>query len=229
MSIRPRRPPGAPVPRRRRRTPVAIAAGWLVLLAGCSIGVPPESGAGGSTPVAQQSRVDVDTPELRAAKRAAGIADCAPGAGPAPADDGLPEVTLPCLGGGRDVALSDLKGPLVINLFAQWCKPCRDEMPLYQRLHDEAGDRVRVLGVDYLDTQPGAALALARETGVTYPLLADPDGRLRSSLRVSGLPRVVFVDEDGRVTHPEVPSIGVVVRSYDELTGLVAEHLGIRL
>ena len=105
--------------------------------------------------------------------------------------------------------LADLRGPAVINLWAQWCGPCREEVPYYQQLHERAGDRVQVLGVDYQDTQPSLALDLVEQTGVTYPLVADPGAQVRVPFKVRGLPGVVFVDEDGAVTHVEY----VVVRS----------------
>ena len=135
----------------------------------------------------------------------------------------MPALTLACLGGGPDVRLDELRGPLVVNLFAQWCEPCRTELPYYQRLHQEGEGEVEVLGIDYLDTQPGGALALAKATGVTFPLLADPDGLLRPEFRIRGLPGVVLVDADGRVTRVEF----TVMRSYEELTALVEEHLGV--
>jgi len=204
-------------------TLLAGALTGALLLTGCSVGVPPSTD-GASAPV-QQSRVDVDTPELRAAKADAGIEPCeAVDAPPADADP-LPEVTLPCLGGGPAVDLSGVRGPAVVNLFAQWCEPCREELPYYQRLHEQGGRDVHVLGIDYLDTQPDGALALAADTGVTYPLLADPDGVLRSEFRIRGLPGVVFVDAQGRVTHVEF----TVIRSYRQLTDLVEEHLGVSL
>ncbi len=202
-----------------RRTALAAA---LLLVAGCAGTAPdadPNPGA------MMSSNVDVDTPELREQKARIGIEPCRPGTAKAPATEGLPDITLPCLGGGPAVDLSTLRGPLVVNLLAQWCEPCREELPFYQRLHEEGAGELRVLGIDYLDTQPGGALALAELTGVTFPLLADPQGRLRAPLRVRGLPGVVFVDADGRVTQVEY----TVVRSYDDLTGLVREHLGITL
>ncbi len=202
-----------------RRT--ALAAAGLLLLAGCG-GTTPDTPAPSGV---LSSNVDVDTPELRAQKAELGIEPCRPGQGSEPAADGLPDITLPCLGGGTEVNLSHLRGPLVVNLLAQWCEPCREELPFYQRLHEEGGDEVRVLGIDSLDTQPAGALALAELTGVTFPLLADPQGQLRAPLRVRGLPGVVFVDAEGRVTAVEY----TVVRSYDDLTGLVREHLGITL
>lgn len=202
--------------------------GALVLLAGCSIGTPPDASDGPAAPTTQTD-VDVDTAQLREAKADAGIADCAPGPRDAAREGGLPDLTLPCLGGGPDVPLPSLQGPMVINLFAQWCEPCRDELPFYQRLHDEAGDRVQVVGIDYLDTQPAGALELARQTGVTYPLLADPAGALRQEFRVRGLPGLVFVDADGRVTNPGGRPTFTVIRSYAQLTDLVREHLGVTL
>jgi thiol-disulfide isomerase/thioredoxin len=199
-----------------------VAALLLCAVAGCSVGAPPgDTGDAGAAP---QSNVDVDTPALRKAKAQAGIEPCVPGESAASdADRALPDITLPCLGGGEPVALDELRGPLVVNLFAQWCEPCRDELPYYQRLHEEGGDRVRVLGIDYLDTQPDGAIALARAAGVTFPLLADPDGALRADLRVRGLPGVVLVDADGRVAHVEY----TVIRTYRELADLVGEHLGV--
>lgn len=168
--------------------------------------------------------VDVDTPELRALKKKAGVEPC-PAGEPrgGPVEGGMPDVVLSCLGGGPDVDLSSLRGPMVVNLWAQWCGPCREELPYYQRLHETAGGKVDVLGIDYQDTQPGLALELAKQTGVTYPLVADPAAQIRVPFRVRGLPGVVFVDADGSVVHTEY----VVIRSYDQLAALVEEHLGV--
>jgi thiol-disulfide isomerase/thioredoxin len=218
---------------RSRPRAAALAATVLALvLAGCA-------GDGGTTPTGTSSggsgggggggvAVDVDTPELRTLKQQAGVEGCEGLAGGEPGsagDDGLPAVTLPCLGGGPDVDLSTLRGPLVVNLWAQWCGPCRAELPYYQRLHEQGDGQVDVVGVDYQDTQPAAALELVAETGVTYPLLADPAARLRVPFRVRGLPAIVLVDERGVVVHSEF----VAIRSYDQLADLVREHLDVRL
>ena len=189
---------------------------------------------GESSGGAFESNVDVDTAQLRALKEKSGVETCEPGSGGSSIrDGGLPRIELPCLGGGPQVDLSTLRGPLVINLWAQWCGPCREELPYYERLHAEAGDgsgdgsgdQVEVIGVDYQDTRPDAALELAGESGVTYPLLADPGAELRVPFKVRGLPAAVFVDRDGTVTHTEY----VVIRSYGQLRDLVEEHLDVTL
>jgi thiol-disulfide isomerase/thioredoxin len=205
---------------------VAALASGLVLVAGCGGSEPPSPSGSGGAQVAE-SNVDVATPELRRLRDEAGLEPCGSAegaegaAGAAGAEGGLPEITLPCLGGGEDVTLSALRGPLVVNLWASWCGPCREELPYYQQLHAQGA--VDVLGVDYQDVLPGKALELAKETGVTYPSLADPGGELRAPLRVVGLPRLLMVDEKGKVVYDDA----VAIESYAQLADLVEEHLGV--
>ena len=198
----------------------ALAAVPLLLLASCT-STGSTTTTGGAEP---QSNVQVDTPALRTEKKAAGVEDCTPTTAP-PASQGLPDVTLPCLGGGPGVRLSGLRGPMVVNLFAQWCGPCRSEMPYYQQLHAKGRGTVKVLGVDYLDTRPSLAIDLVSRTGVTYPLVADPGGALRKDLHVRGLPGIVLLDKRGNVAYLNYQ----VFRSYDELRTLVEDKLHVRL
>jgi thiol-disulfide isomerase/thioredoxin len=171
-----------------------------------------------------KSDVDVDTEELRQVKHQAGIEDCQEG----PGGGELPELTLPCLGGGTDVDLSTLRGPMVINTWASNCGPCIKEMPALQQFHQMYGDQVAVLGIDFLDTQPGAALALAEETGATYPSLADPEGALleQEGLRLAnGNPQFLLIDTDGAVVHQQAGGL----KSVDEVIAMVNDHLGTTL
>ncbi|MDP3966804.1 MAG: TlpA disulfide reductase family protein [Nocardioides sp.] len=170
------------------------------------------------------SRVVLDTPALRDAKNDAGIEPCVPGAA-AESADGLPDLSLPCLGGGPAVDLARLDGPLVLNLWAQWCAPCREELPIYQEFHERYGDQVAVWGVNWNDTQPARAIDLLAETGATYPQVVDLDLQLGAPLRVRGLPMLVLVDGDGHVRYAQ----GLEITSLGQLEGLVEEHLGVRL
>lgn len=170
-----------------------------------------------------ETRVDLDSPSLREAKAAAGVEDC-------PGDDGeggpgaseLPPLTLECLGGGPDTVLSDLAGPAVVNLWASWCTPCKKELPILARLEEQAGDRLTLLGVDYQDPDPAAALELLDRSGVTYPQLADPGGSLADQLKILGIPGTVYVDAEGRATF-----IDRAFDSDEELAALVREHTGV--
>jgi thiol-disulfide isomerase/thioredoxin len=101
-------------------------------------------------------------------------------------------------------------------------------MPALQQFHQMYGDQVAVLGIDFLDTQPGAALALAEETGATYPSLADPEGALleQEGLRLAnGNPQFLLIDTDGAVVHQQAGGL----TSVDEVIAMVNDHLGTTL
>ena len=202
------------------RTPAAaLVAVLLLALTACDSGK-----ATDLVPAPGPAKIDVDTPALRQAKRDAGVEQCRPGDG-TPVDGGLPAVTLPCFGGGPSVDLSTLRGPLVVNLWASWCGPCRNEMPVLQQFAEQYGDQVPVLGIDYSDPQTGQAMALVEDTGATYPLLADPQSELDGAdpfPSMRGLPFLALVDADGKVAHQEF----VQIESTDQLVDLVDEHLG---
>jgi thiol-disulfide isomerase/thioredoxin len=199
-----------------RRAVVALAA--ALVLTGCS--------NGGGVGLPGPAKIDVDTPQLRQMKAQAGVDDCAPSRGEH-VDGGLPPVTLPCFGGGPDVDLGALGGPMVVNLWASWCGPCRREMPLLQQFHEEYGDRVGVLGIDWQDPQVESAMELVVDSGVTYPLLADPDTELATvdGMTVRGLPGLVLLDAEGRVAYRNLMEI----ESEDQLVELVNRHLGTSL
>jgi cytochrome c biogenesis protein CcmG/thiol:disulfide interchange protein DsbE len=173
------------------------------------------------------SAIKVDTPALRAEKAAAGIAACPKqSADPSSGSESMPNVTLPCLGGGRDVNLAKLRGtPTVVNFWAQTCGPCRQESPILERLYRAAGSRVRILGVDWQDSQPGLAIAFARQLGLTYPQIADPDAATRRPLHIAGLPMTVFLDSSGRIMHATYGALG----SVGQLAALVSRYLGVNV
>ena len=77
--------------------------------------------------------------ELAAQKKAAGIEDCPRSDPDVPAvTSGLPDLVLACLGGGREVRLAGLRGqPMMINVWAQWCGPCREEAPFISEVAND--------------------------------------------------------------------------------------------
>jgi thiol-disulfide isomerase/thioredoxin len=201
-----------------RRLIVAVAVACL--LGGCG------SSRGGHPYVFHDgtSSIRVDTAALRAQKAHAGIAGCPRPKHVSPRPDGLPDATLPCLGGGPSVDLASLRGrPLLVNLWAQYCGPCRQESPVIQQFHQRAGSRVGVIGIDFADSLPSRAIAFAARYHLTYPQLADPDAVLKAPLRAVGIPITLFVRADGRIAATHYGP----VTSLIELTSLVRRNLGV--
>jgi thiol-disulfide isomerase/thioredoxin len=136
-------------------------------------------------------------------------------------DERLPDVTLASLTGGSAVDLGKLRGPAVVNLWAQWCVPCKRELPIYQEFFAAHGSTVSVLGVDWQDTQPDRARRLAGRSGVAYPLVVDREPAIRNRF----LPSLILLRPDGTTAFQEY----VEITSLAQLEQLVAKHLGMTL
>ena len=137
----------------------------------------------------------------------------------------LPDVVLPCLGGGPDVALSAAPPgrPTLVNIWGTWCRPCVAEVPELVDFAAKAGDRVGLVGVLTQDT-PRLGLEFAREFGMRYPSVVDDDKAVLSAFP-PGPPVTVFLDAEGRVVHTRSGAF----RDLAEIEALVAQHLGVRL
>lgn len=209
-----------------RRLGYALAA--AVLLAGCGGGgtpvtpLPGGSGPEGSAPTSATTGSAPDEGDLVARREAAGIPAC-PSAEPVePRADGLPPVRLDCFDGGPGARLSDLRGrPMLVNVWAQWCGPCRDEAPHLAAYQQVRGDDVMVVGIDYADPLPGRAIDFADSADWDYPHYADQERELAGPLRIAGIPQTLLVDADGRIVH----RIAGPVTDLDQLLDLTREHL----
>ncbi|MEA2408762.1 MAG: cytochrome c biosis protein CcmG, thiol:disulfide interchange protein DsbE [Thermoleophilaceae bacterium] len=111
-----------------------------------------------------------------------------------------PELVLPRLDGSGDASLADYRGKVVVlNFWASWCKPCKDESPLLERWHQRMADRGGlVVGVDMLDLT-GRAQSFIDEFGLTYPMLKDKDGKGLEKFGVAQYPETFVIDRQGRI------------------------------
>ncbi len=114
------------------------------------------------------------------------------------AGDVAPDFTAQTLD-GKTVKLSDYAGkPVVLNFWASWCNPCREEFPLFrQQLAEHAGDYV-MLGVDNRDIASDAR-AFARTQRATWPIAVDSSGAIYKAYGAAGLPQTLFIKPDGTV------------------------------
>ncbi len=133
------------------------------------------------------------------------------------------DVTLAALDGGPDRKLGELLGtrPMVINFYASWCGPCVSEMPAFERVHQDVGDRVTMIGIAYQDSDEDARATVAR-TGVTYPTFGDSGQDAVTYFGGINMPTSVFIDRRGKV-------VDVRSRALDEgeLRAALSDHFGV--
>ena len=118
--------------------------------------------------------------------------------GPTPA---APDFALPARDGGQ-VRLSELKGQVVmINFWATWCGPCRQEMPLLQQIHAKYEPLgFTMLGVN-VEPDSAAAQTWLQGMPVSFPILFDRKSEVSSIFGVEAMPSSVLIDREGRVRH----------------------------
>ena len=123
------------------------------------------------------------------------IAMAGPVSGPAP------NFTLQMLGGGQ-MSLAEHKGNVImVNFWATWCAPCRQEMPHLEALHQRYSPLgFTLLGVNVED-DPAGAQAWLEETPVSFPILFDPENGVSELYDVIAMPSTVMIDRQGNMRH----------------------------
>ena len=145
--------------------------------------------------------------------------DTSSGSGPVEGQT-APDLTLTAMDGAV-YHLAELRGkPVVLNFWATWCGPCRQEMPAFEEVHRERGDDVIILAIN---AGEGTSLIepFVQRYKLSLPVLLDRDNAVNHRYRVTALPTTVLIDRDGRVD-----GIRVGPYSRDLLRARIEQLLG---
>jgi cytochrome c biogenesis protein CcmG/thiol:disulfide interchange protein DsbE len=120
-------------------------------------------------------------------------------AAPPQVGDKAPSFSAPLLSGAGSSSLTDHRGrPLVLNFWASWCEPCKQEAPLLDEAHDAYKGRISFLGVDVRDARSDAR-AFVLEHGIGYPSVRDETRAIYRAYGLTGQPETFLIDSDGIV------------------------------
>lgn len=123
--------------------------------------------------------------------------------------------------------LADYRGDVVLlNIWATWCGPCREEMPSLQKLHERfGGEGLHVVAVSVDDpTASGAIREFAQQYGLTFDLLHDLSGDIQSQYQTTGVPETLVIGRDGRILRKQ---IGATDWNSAGNRALIAQLLGV--
>lgn len=110
-----------------------------------------------------------------------------------------PPFALTTVGDGTPLSLAAFQGkPVVVNFWATWCQPCKQEHGVLTRGAKMFGDKVQFLGVVYEDEEP-AILGFLDRYGSGYPALLDQGGKTAIAYGVTGVPETFFIGADGKI------------------------------
>ncbi|MEC3913828.1 TlpA family protein disulfide reductase [Nocardia sp. CDC160] len=180
----------------------------------------------GNAATGSTTAAPIEPAVAEADRAAAALAACPQPTGAPVGDSPLRGLTLTCLADGKPVDLvAALAGkPALLNLWAYWCGPCAEELPLLQRFSQQAGNAITVLTVH---SDPGTSKALSRliDLGVHLPGVEDSNAKVRTAVHAPAvLPISVLLRADGTVAK-------VVVRpftSVEDISATVAAELGVK-
>lgn len=189
----------------------------------------PDSGGSGrptGTAAPVDRRAQDDAQALEPLRAEANLQPCPAPTGTEPAGP-LTGMTFECVGDGSSVDLAAaLAGrPAILNLWAWWCGPCAEELPVLQEYARRAGDRVALVTVH---TDPNESNALSRlvEYGVQIPGVQDGSARVQAAVEAPPvLPVTVLVRPDGSIAKV----LPQPFRSVEEIAAAVETHLGVSI
>lgn len=152
----------------------------------------------------------------------------APGAkiiGPGSVAPDFAGTTVPDSGASVIKGIAAYRGqPVLLNMWATWCAPCRDEMPRIEQLHRRFGDSLQVVAVSI--DNPGMTDAIRdfrKEMGLTFEILHDESGRMRDDYQTTGVPETFLIDRNGVVRRRMIGAAWTIEDQLPLLRELIAE------
>ena len=143
------------------------------------------------------------------------------GACSSPGADALPDLQLETLDGGTMDLAATSDTPMVLNLWATWCAPCRRELPAFDRVSEQYEGDVTIVGINQGDDGENAQ-AMLDEIGVDFPQALDARSALSRELAITSMPSTVFVSASGEIVDTHAGELNA-----DQLTELLERHFGL--
>jgi cytochrome c-type biogenesis protein len=133
--------------------------------------------------------------------------------------DPAPAYSARDLAGGTFTLAALENEPVLLNVWATWCVPCRTEMPALQAVWHDYGPRgLRVVGVNIDDGRDDANVrAFLDDLGITFPNVRDPEDRVTRVFRLTGVPQTLLIDRDGRLVRQWVGPFDPTTAHADSL------------
>lgn len=122
---------------------------------------------------------------------------------------------------GNTLNLTDLRGkPVILNFWATWCPPCKEEFPLLEETAKKYNDQLHVIAVNYAETQD-VVESYVDDHNITIPIVLDKSGLISDIYFVHNYPVTFFIDEDGLLRAQHVGQLTQdVVNRYITLIGI---------
>ena len=112
-------------------------------------------------------------------------------------------IELPCTDGKSSIVLNEVRGPAIVNAWASWCDPCKQEIPLFNQIAKIQNKTFQVIGINVEERNRNEGKNFAERMGMHWPQLYDQNG-ITKSLFGLGIPTTIFINEQGEIVYKKM-------------------------